>query len=100
MPVYAPISPVYNPNSPVYNPNSTSPSSDGSIPPPLPQESYSDSSLDNNTISIDTRPEPRDDGIELIINEKKEISNEKENNESSESSETSNSGEKKSISFN
>jgi hypothetical protein len=89
--------PVYAPNSPVYNPNSVSSSSDGTIPPPPPPETYSDSSLDSNIISIDTKPEPRDDGIELIINEKKEITKEDTENESSESS---SSGEKKSISFN
>jgi len=102
IPVYAPNSPVYNPNSPVYNPNSTSSSSDGIIPPPPPPDLNSDSSLDSNIISIDTEPEPepRDDGIELIINEKKENPKGDSENESSESSESSSSGEKKSISFN
>jgi hypothetical protein len=101
IPVYAPNSPVYNPNSPVYNPNSTSSSSDGIIPPPPPPDLNSDSSLDSNIISIDTEPEPepRDDGIELIINEKKENPKGDSENESSESSESSSSGEKKSISF-
>jgi DNA-directed RNA polymerase II subunit RPB2 len=93
--------PVYAPNSPVYNPNSTSSSSDDTIPPPPPPpELNSDSSLDSNIISIDTEPESRDDGIELIINEKKENPKGNPDNESSELSESSSSGEKKSISFN
>ena len=100
IPVYAPNSPVYNPNSPVYNPNSTSSSSDDTRPPPPPPELNSDSSLDSNIISIDTEPESRDDGIELIINEKKENPKGNSENESSELSESSSSGEKKSISFN
>ena len=91
--------PVYAPNSPAYNPHSISSSSDGSIPPP-PPDLNSDSSIESNIISIDTKPEPRDDGIELIINEEKPtIDKADESIDNNEPELSADSSEKKSINF-